>query len=71
MRRGSVLSILEELLPGLTERYQIKSLYLFGSTARDEASSSSDVDFLVRLEQPTFEHYMASSTTYKTCWATK
>ncbi|WP_297858970.1 nucleotidyltransferase family protein [Meiothermus sp.] len=58
MRRGSVLAILEERLPGLTERYQIKSLYLFGSTARDEANARSDVDFLVRLELPTFEHYI-------------
>jgi predicted nucleotidyltransferase len=58
MRRGSVLAILEERLPGLAARYQIKSLYLFGSTARDEADSSSDVDFLVRLEQPTFENYI-------------
>jgi predicted nucleotidyltransferase len=58
MRRGSVLAILEERLPGLAARFQIKSLYLFGSTARDEADSSSDVDFLVRLEQPTFENYI-------------
>lgn len=58
MRRGSVLAILEERLGGLIERYQIKSLYLFGSTARDDADSSSDVDFLVRLEQPTFENYI-------------
>jgi predicted nucleotidyltransferase len=58
MRRGSVLAILEERLTGLTEQYQIKSLYLFGSAARDEASSSSDLDFLVRLEEPTFEYYI-------------
>lgn len=58
MRRGSVLAILEERLPGLAEHYGIKSLYLFGSTARDEANATSDVDFLVRLEQPTFENYI-------------
>lgn len=58
MRRGSVLAILEERLGGLIERYQIKSLYLFGSTARDDADPQSDVDFLVRLEQPTFENYI-------------
>lgn len=58
MRRGSVLAILEERLPGLAEQYGIKSLYLFGSTARDDADASSDVDFLVRFEEPTFEHYI-------------
>jgi len=52
------LAILEERLPELTERYQIKNLYLFGSTARDEAGPSSDVDFLLRLEQPTFENFI-------------
>jgi len=58
MRRGSVLAILEERLAGLCERYPIRSLYLFGSTARDDADAGSDVDFLVRLEQPTYEHYI-------------
>ncbi|MFN3390353.1 MAG: nucleotidyltransferase family protein [Meiothermus ruber] len=58
MRRGSVLAILEERLPSLAEQYSIKSLYLFGSTARDEANPDSDVDFLVRLAQPTFERYI-------------
>ncbi|GIW24759.1 nucleotidyltransferase family protein [Meiothermus sp.] len=58
MRRGSVLAILEEPLPGLAKRYRIKSLYLFGSTARDEAGPESDVDLLVRLEEPTFELYI-------------
>lgn len=58
MRRRSVLAILEERLPGLAERYSVKSLYLFGSTARDEATLDSDVDFIVRFEQPTFEHYI-------------
>ena len=58
MRRKSVLTILEEQLPSLVEGYQMKSLYLFGSTARDEAGPESDVDFLVRLEHPTFEHYI-------------
>lgn len=53
MRRGSVLAILEERLPGLAKGYSVKSLYLFGSTARDQATLDSDVDFIVR-----FEHYI-------------
>lgn len=58
MRRGSVLDILEERVPELVQRYQIRSLYLFGSVARDEAKAGSDVDFLVRLEKPSFDNYM-------------
>lgn len=30
----------------------VKSLYLFGSVARNEATQNSDVDFLVELERP-------------------
>ena len=32
--------------------YRVKSLALFGSVARDEARSDSDVDILVEFERP-------------------
>jgi predicted nucleotidyltransferase len=35
-----------------------RSLALFGSFARDEARSDSDVDLLVDLDQHTFDRYM-------------
>ena len=35
-----------------------RSLALFGSFARDEAGSESDVDHLVDLDQHTFDRYM-------------
>lgn len=39
--------------------FGIKSLELFGSVARNEATSSSDLDFLVEFEGPaTFDRYM-------------
>ena len=31
--------------------YNVKTLYLFGSVARDEASDESDVDLLVEFDQ--------------------
>jgi predicted nucleotidyltransferase len=31
---------------------------VFGSWVRGEAGPASDVDVLVELEQPTFDHYM-------------
>ncbi|MGV0024048.1 nucleotidyltransferase family protein [Phormidesmis priestleyi] len=38
----------------------VLSLALFGSVARDEARSDSDVDLLVEFEPPlTFDRYMA------------
>lgn len=37
----------------------VKSLALFGSVARDEAGSASDLDFLVEFQGPaTFRQYM-------------
>ena len=37
----------------------MKSLRLFGSVARDEASPASDIDLLVEFEKtPTFSKYM-------------
>jgi predicted nucleotidyltransferase len=36
----------------LKAQYGVKSLSLFGSVARDEASSSSDVDLLVEFSRP-------------------
>ena len=33
--------------PHLFEKFQIKTLALFGSTARQEATETSDLDFLV------------------------
>jgi len=41
------------------ERLGVKSLALFGSTARDEATATSDVDILVTFtHSPTFDQYI-------------
>lgn len=47
MRREKALHILAEHHQELQERFSVKSLRLFGSVARDEASEGSDVDVLV------------------------
>lgn len=40
-------------------RFGVATLYLFGSRARNEASSGSDVDLLVEFEgPPSFDRYM-------------
>lgn len=36
----------------------VRSLALFGSCARGEASASSDLDFLVEFDRKTFDAYM-------------
>jgi len=39
-------------------RLGVKRLALFGSAARNEASQSSDLDFLVEFNQKSFDNYM-------------
>lgn len=51
MRREKALHILVEHHQELRERFGVKSLRLFGSVARDEASEGSDVDILVDFEE--------------------
>lgn len=34
------------------DEFAVKSLFLFGSVARDEATAESDVDFLVEFSRP-------------------
>ncbi len=58
MRRDEVLRILDSCRQELSA-FQIRSLALFGSVARDEAGPDSDVDFLVDFEgPPTFARFM-------------
>ena len=58
MRREDVLAVLKDH-QGDFDRFGVKSLRLFGSTARDEAVSESDVDLLVAFEAtPAFSDFM-------------
>lgn len=52
MDRSEVLRLLREHKPTLRERFGVTQLALFGSTARDEAASTSDVDILVSFDGP-------------------
>jgi predicted nucleotidyltransferase len=42
----------------LSERFTVKRIGVFGSFARDDAGPESDVDIVVELVEPTFDHYM-------------
>jgi predicted nucleotidyltransferase len=52
MKREQVLRILKEQNLQLAKQYGVKSLALFGSVERDEATSASDVDLLVEFNRP-------------------
>ncbi len=49
-RRTQVLETLELVRPVLDRKFQVKTLALFGSCARDEAKKSSDIDLAVEFE---------------------
>ena len=51
MRREEALGILAAHRRELSERFGVKSLRLFGSVARDEASEQSDVDVVVDFDE--------------------
>lgn len=52
MEQDTVLQILKQKNAELTKQFGVKSLSLFGSVARDEATSTSDVDLLVEFDRP-------------------
>ena len=58
MQREEVLRILGQNQQVLKD-FGVKSLAIFGSVARDEATPDSDVDILVQFDRPvTFDLYM-------------
>ena len=53
-----ILNILRSQRATLKSRFSVQKIGLFGSCARNEAKSESDVDILVDLADPSFDHYM-------------
>ena len=56
--KADVLRVLREIRPELAGRFTARRIGVFGSFARDSAGPESDVDILVELNEPTFDHYM-------------
>lgn len=52
MRRAEVLRLLDANKERLASEYAVRSLALFGSVVRDEATDSSDIDLLVEFNRP-------------------
>ena len=52
MKQEVVLQLLKQKNAELAKQFGVKSLSLFGSMARDEATAASDVDLLVEFNRP-------------------
>ena len=52
MKQDAVVEILKQNNAELTKQFGVKSLLLFGSVAKNEATATSDVDLLVEFNRP-------------------
>lgn len=50
MTIAAQIEIPDQVLADLCRRYQVKSLHVFGSAARNELRPDSDIDLLVELQ---------------------
>lgn len=57
-RLEDVLACISGLRAELARRYSLRSIAVFGSITKGTADSSSDLDILVELAEPTFDNYM-------------
>jgi len=65
MTRDETLRILRANWKQLQEQFAVRSLQIFGSVARNEATDESDVDLLAEFDRPTgffelerLQHYL-------------
>src|SRR6266542_1886919 len=52
MKQDAIVQIVKQKNAERTKEFGVKSLLLFGSVARDEATATSDVDLLVEFNRP-------------------
>ena len=52
MKQEAVVKNIQQKNAELARQFGVKSLLLFGSVARDEATTASDVDLLVEFNRP-------------------
>jgi predicted nucleotidyltransferase len=53
-----ILSQLNQKVPELKQNFSVRKIGLFGSVVHNKADKQSDIDILVDLAEPTFDHYM-------------
>jgi len=56
--KDDILDYFRKSRERFAKQYGVKRIGLFGSIARGEAQADSDMDVLVELQNPTFDHYM-------------
>jgi hypothetical protein len=54
----TVLEKIADFREELRERFSVNRIGVFGSHIRGDAGPTSDLDIIVELAEPTFDHYM-------------
>jgi len=54
----NILKVLNEKREIIHQRFGVKTIGLFGSWVREQASPASDIDLLVEFDQLSFDKYM-------------
>lgn len=58
IRRDEILRRLQERLKEMRTRFSVERIGLFGSYLRGDETEKSDIDLVVDMAEPTFDHYM-------------
>ena len=58
MKNEHIMDFLKANKDEIAKRFSVRRIGLFGSHIRGEATVKSDVDILVEMDNPTFDHYM-------------
>ncbi len=56
--KDEILNFLRQHKQEFMQRFSVRKIGLYGSFLRSESGDQSDVDILVQMDQPTFDHYM-------------
>jgi len=56
--KDEILKIINSQMERLKADFSVNQMGLFGSVVRGEITAHSDIDILVDLDEPTFDHYM-------------
>jgi len=58
VKKDQILNTLHKNKDTIKEKFGVRKIGLFGSYLRGESIKGSDIDLLVELYNPTFDHYM-------------
>lgn len=57
----NVFIVLKKHKNEITSKYNVKRIGIFGSYAKGQQNTESDIDVLVEFEKPTFDNFMELS----------